>query len=604
MMNPPPTRKSGLSPSLIGKLRKVWESCFKFDTHEELKRFVANREPIHIWAESIPEDNDAKKRFETIIDFFRDKWTAAGQNGLILFLEANRERFESDDMCFHDMQSLIEMTRREIGSPALPQNRPKVVEAQLRIALQKGVWDGVPRFLEELSQHSESYDTFVWGRKLLSVAELSSSDIFVDLQVCSVAWPDETICAYLAAHARFHALPNAANKNTVLLDALNKAYCILPVDSVSSENGHLLDGLAKISVPLQSRRWPPWEDGKVGEVPADLPPIRQFAQVLSQPATQWFMHRGSEEKKLPFWGKHSLYQSLANTSKSLFIYGPKGVGRTTLAEGIKYCVDNRTLFFCDSYLDLDIAKRKLVGQLYDFLLDHPTWLNSLNKERLSLLGRMIKWAHGDSVVKTLEYKIDSIERGKENWLPDDGNENRELWQIMSRTQLRRLKGKLSEPQNGENIELIDILRCAGSLGFDRILLIVDCRTRKLLTSVTYTVKKILDEIKPYPIYVLFFYRSCRNPVAKLFNMPPQIIQWEKSDLEEMVDSWYRIISTRDKVINYFSSEELWDKFLGRYQNPRELIRDLQRIISDFPGELQYGAITPDYLNQILGEQFS
>lgn len=613
--------QTGLPPALLRRMHEVLLRCFPFDSHRELKNFVQLTQPISMWVKDIPEHTDANTRIEAVISFFLSRWTDSNENGLVLFLEAILNRVNENDKCHEQLRNLIKETNGEISSQILTQDRPKDLEARLRVAIQHGEWNDAAQFLQEWEQYKESYEILVVGRKLLRIAELSlPQNIVNDLQTCSKDWPDETICAYLAAHARFRTLPDATNKNGELFNALNRAHCILPVDRVSPENDHLLDRLAKISVPIQSRRWPPWEgwppweDEKVGEVPADLPPIRQFSQVLSQPATQWFRHRNSEEEseeekkkkkgKLPFWGKHPLCQSLANTDESLFIYGPSGIGRTTFAEGIKYCVDNRTLFFCDSHLDLDGVKRKLAGQLYGFLLEHPTWLIFLNKERLSLLGSMIKWAYGDSVVKTLEYKIDSIERGKEEWLPDDGNENRELWQIMSRTQLRRLKGELSEPQNRKNFELTDILLCASSLGFDRILLIVDCRTRKLLTSVTDTVKTILKDIKPYPIYVLFFYRSCRNPVANLFNMPPQIIQWKKSDLEEMVDSWYRIISTRDKVINYFSSEELWDKFLDRYQNPRELIRDLQRIIGDFPGEIQYGTITADYLNQILGEQFS
>lgn len=588
-INSASSKQTGLSPSLFNELRDVLQRCFSFDSSEKIKYLVGNTQPISMWVDEIPQETNASGRLDAVINLFKDKRTTSDQNGLVLFLETIRERVDQNDKCHQELGSLIKRTSKELGSS----NNLKATEDQLRAAIYHGEWDLVSNLLGELEHKGESYQIYLRGRRLLRVAMLTHpGTIFEDIEACAREWPDETICAYLAARTKIR----------ILFYSLNNAHYILPAHKVSQDNEHLLASLARIDLPIQKRNWPPYGSERPKRLPPDLPPIRQFAKIVSQPATQIFIDQSGKRRRRPFWGKHPLVQRLTTTSESLFIYSPRGGGQTTFARAIKHYVDDRTLVFYDSNLELDKVKQNLTEQLFQFLLDHPTWLSTLDADGLRLLASIIRKVLSINIARDLEQKIDSLGKNPRNQSSGGSNLSQPLWTMMSQTYLTMLKNEWSESQ-AKDVRLTDIARCADSLGFRKILLIVDCNNRNTLRTVTHIIRSILDDTKYDPVHVLLFYHSLAEPVAEMFHEPPIPIEWTNSDLQDMIDSWFDVISARDKIINYFSSEELWKRFLSAYQNPKELVKDLRKVITSFPGDLEYAAISVDYLKRILGDKF-
>lgn len=594
---------SGLPADLLSELHRILPRCGPFQSDEALEAvFIDQR--INTWSNEVPQTTNRRERVTYLVEFLWEKYNEHGENGLLLFLRVLQDEATGD--CVELLRELADRVAREVNNlnpPRETEQAIKLIEG-LRAAICHKNWDRTKQILADLAVCDANNVVIAEaqevGEKLVSIADLTANErIYEYIQDCVVEWPDECLAAYISARKK------VLNKATNLTDSqkwevkssLNKALCILPVDRISSKRKGLVDQLSELErddpTPIQRRNWPKTEEETLdlGSV-ATLPPLHRLPYVFSQSVIFY-----SPRKPISFWGKHPDFDKLMNTSQSTFIYGPRGCGRTTLAKGLEYYAGNDVIV-CVYDTIRGSVEENLMRQLCDFVWEHPTRLIRLTAESLTLLADIVWHQYPDNASAIIEGHISAINDGSASWLSEASPEKKRLWQIMGLNQLRRLQKMKTNNAMDQIVTLPQVITCSQILGFNKILVVFDCNKYAALRNLGNDLQSMLELGRRFPFYVLLFYHSSRNHIARTF---PSLVEirWRKEHLRGMVDSQFRLVSERDAIVNYFESETLWDQFLNRYRTPRTLIKALCKVIEELPESIEYGAITQKHLQQVL-----
>lgn len=92
------TMDSGIPPNLNKQLRTVLLDCGPFATDQELKAIFVD-ERLSQWRNRIPQANNPTERVERAIEFLFTQHNNVGENALVLFVHALRDRHDKADAC-------------------------------------------------------------------------------------------------------------------------------------------------------------------------------------------------------------------------------------------------------------------------------------------------------------------------------------------------------------------------------------------------------------------------------------------------------------------------------------------------------------------------
>lgn len=104
----------GLHPDTLRNLRQILANCGPFHQEDALRHvFLDTR--ITAWRDSIPESNRVDVRINTVIEHLLLRYNAQGENVLVLFILALRDRTDIQDACYGKLSRLAEEMRQELG---------------------------------------------------------------------------------------------------------------------------------------------------------------------------------------------------------------------------------------------------------------------------------------------------------------------------------------------------------------------------------------------------------------------------------------------------------------------------------------------------------
>lgn len=294
------------------------------------------------------------------------------------------------------------------------------------------------------------------------------------------------------------------------------------------------------------------------------------------------------------WMDHPQYTKWLNTGSPTLILGPTGTGKTAMAMALgEYPADSETVFaMCLTGLpQVSDIQAECAVKLLRFVRGHPTWLGLLGQSQRDLLAQLFAVYPGTSVtLAEIDAEIDSGLRRHWEWLKEARDENvQELWQVDALTQLKMLRQTIATQDRQTmlttNQWIAALVNCSRYLRFNRARLVVD--TKEQLWN-KWLKDTILPNLQSWTVAGLNVMVFVRVGLHAGFTPPRDLIEvvkleWEKTDLEQMVEWRYTQIAAQFRVNLAFKAlfEDnalplMIDVAEG---NPARLIRIWNKIVS-------------------------
>ncbi len=363
----------------------------------------------------------------------------------------------------------------------------------------------------------------------------------------------------------------------------------------------LQDEIARLNQqPLapQPRRWPPAD-----VLPRRRPRSRHLPESLSRQLNgvdPFPALRAEEEQdrlldpaRPAFW-PHPLYERLIRSESPALVIGPPGSGRTAMALAIAQSLH------LDIRRDLILYRPGEVERAEDlpeefsrlilrFLLDHPTWLTTLDPKERSFIACFLKTAMHPEVV---EAKVASTLSRLDNaqWLNEAQNkEQKDFWRQQARygsTQfLREIQNtKAMELRAGTWPEAVTL--CARILGFQQVRLVLDLESIPAAEQTIGTLKPMLISLLQAKLQWIMFLPQPWGEEIMLADQ--EELFWTREQLGEMIHHRYRMIIGEHRSLTEIMDEDGLDQMIKhaledrREGAPSRLGRLWERVLETIP----------------------
>ncbi|MCX6031586.1 MAG: hypothetical protein NT169_20080 [Chloroflexi bacterium] len=105
-----------LSPETYQRCRKILLKCKQFDTHASLRSLFSTT-GLDIFRGGVPEADSRDARVDVFLDYLSPKYLSDGRPVLPLFIAALRDRYESGDALWNELEMLCKEIERQMTYP-------------------------------------------------------------------------------------------------------------------------------------------------------------------------------------------------------------------------------------------------------------------------------------------------------------------------------------------------------------------------------------------------------------------------------------------------------------------------------------------------------
>lgn len=457
--------------------------------------------------------------------------------------------------------------------------------------------------------NSEDLQSFFEDDRRISIAllKLATTKDLEEFETCireGRGWPDACIATFVYAWE--------GCKDEPCIEKLMTLRDLLPVANAS---GTAQEALGRVDNEIAGRMknrekvWAlaPWPaiEGKLK--PSENPWIQEhlpkkpdpFAYAQAEQDLPSLFFRGStKSKQVGFWGGARFFKDLCEAKTPVLMWGEHGAGRTAAAYGLQHyqgIEHGAFVLHIPQTPQLNTIQTRVAAHLWHFIEEFPHHLRLLTDGELDVLAALLIQAFGSAI----HGRVDATQAKLHG--PKTEEDKKEKDKEIGKSQLLRLSKALKRPQPIDTFWPALVVDVAKSLGFKRVLLVLDVPE----TAGTWLVKDIIPHLEEWHVFglqtILLLPNMLKSTVA--VSQLPYAVQaeicWDKDQFIEMLEWRYKAIAgSRVDIRRHFDTGAfdvmVESCLVNNCYNPQRFVRLWQAIVTNLdPKDPKTAKITTD-----------